>query len=218
MLTRVGEVTFQVPQVRSVDFYPSALTPERRATMTKSKEHKTKLLAVEAVAGHGDLMKALMKEALQEVLEGEMSEFLGAAPGQRTESRTGYRAAYHSGSLITRIGKLEMCVPRDRNGNSRPPCSTARRGARERWWGRAGQHSASRPRLRSRRYGWTGAARTTLLARHGACLLQCRAYHNTIRVAGNTYEFTMTVFSTAFISLSSTVQPLMSARGLKTQR
>ena len=84
--------------------------------MTKSKEHKTKLLAVEAVAGHGDLMKALMKEALQAVLEGEMSEFLGAAPGQRTESRTGYRAAYYSGSLITRIGKLEMCVPRDRNG------------------------------------------------------------------------------------------------------
>jgi hypothetical protein len=35
---------------------------------------------VEAVAGDRDLMKALMKEALQEVLEGEMSEFLGAAP------------------------------------------------------------------------------------------------------------------------------------------
>jgi putative transposase len=84
--------------------------------MTKSKEHKTKLSAVEAVAGDRDRIKALMKEALQEVLEGEMSEFLGAAPGQRTERRTGYRAAYYSGSLITQIGKLAMRVPRDRNG------------------------------------------------------------------------------------------------------
>jgi transposase-like protein len=78
--------------------------------MTARKKHKTRLLAVEAVAGHGDLMKALMKEALQEVLEGETSEFLGAAPGQRTESRTGYC------SLISRIGKLVMRVSRERNG------------------------------------------------------------------------------------------------------
>ncbi|MGC9129210.1 MAG: IS256 family transposase, partial [Acidithiobacillus sp.] len=83
--------------------------------MTTSK-HKTKMLAVEAVANDRDLMKALMKEALQEVLEGEMTEFLGAAPGERTQSRNGYRAGYYSRSLITRIGKLELRVPRDRNG------------------------------------------------------------------------------------------------------
>ena len=47
--------------------------------MTTSKR-STKLSAVEAVAGDRDLMKALMKEALQEVLEGEMTEFLGAEP------------------------------------------------------------------------------------------------------------------------------------------
>jgi hypothetical protein len=38
--------------------------------MTTRKKHKAKLLAVEAVAGDHDLMKALMKEALQEMLEG----------------------------------------------------------------------------------------------------------------------------------------------------
>ena len=41
--------------------------------MTTSKRN-TKRAAVEAVAGDRDLMK----EALQEVLEGEMTEFLGA--------------------------------------------------------------------------------------------------------------------------------------------
>jgi transposase-like protein len=49
-------------------------------------------------------------------LEGEMTECLGAAPGERTEGRTGERAGDYSRSLITRIGKLELRVPRDRKG------------------------------------------------------------------------------------------------------
>ena len=83
--------------------------------MTK-KERNTKLSAAEAVAGDRDLIKALLKEALQEVLEGEMTEYLGAAAGERTESRMGYRAGYYGRSLVTRIGKLELRVPRERGG------------------------------------------------------------------------------------------------------
>jgi transposase-like protein len=71
---------------------------------------------VEVVAGDRDLMKALMKEALQEVLEGEMTEFLGAAPSERTDGRQGYRAGYYGRNLVTRIGKLELRIPRDRSG------------------------------------------------------------------------------------------------------
>lgn len=78
---------------------------------------KTKKVAVEAlVAKDGDVMKALMKEALQEVLDAEMTALLGASPGERTDERTGYRAGYYSRGLITRIGKLELRVPRDRHG------------------------------------------------------------------------------------------------------
>jgi transposase-like protein len=74
------------------------------------------LSAKEVVAEDRDLMKALMKEALQEVLEAEMTELLGAGPGERTEGRQGYRAGYYSRGLVTRIGKLELRVPRDRHG------------------------------------------------------------------------------------------------------
>lgn len=81
-----------------------------------TRKRNTKLSAVEAVTGDRDLMKALMKEALQEVLEGEMTEFLGATPGERTEGRNGYRAGYYGRNLVTRIGKLELRVPRDRSG------------------------------------------------------------------------------------------------------
>jgi len=45
-----------------------------------------------------------------------MTEFLCAAAGERTDSRTGYRAGYYSRNWVTRIGKLELRVPRDRNG------------------------------------------------------------------------------------------------------
>lgn len=90
--------------------------PVERATMTTIKRNTKRPLVEALVAGDRDLMKLLMKEALQEVLEGEMSTFIGAAPSERTDSRQGYRAGYYSRSLVTRIGKLELRVPRDRGG------------------------------------------------------------------------------------------------------
>ena len=84
--------------------------------MTTSKSSTVSLSAKEWVSGDRDLMKTLMKEALQEVLEGEMTEFLGAAPSERSETRSGSRAGYYHRGLVTRIGKLELRVPRDRSG------------------------------------------------------------------------------------------------------
>src|ERR1051325_1487793 len=63
-----------------------------------------------------DLLKTLAEEALNQVLQAEMTEFLGAAPGARSDTRSGYRAGYYSRGLITRIGKIELRVPRDRSG------------------------------------------------------------------------------------------------------
>lgn len=51
-----------------------------------------KLKAGEAVAGDRDLMKALVKEAQQEILENGTAELLGAASGERREGRSGVRA------------------------------------------------------------------------------------------------------------------------------
>src|SRR5690348_8969452 len=54
--------------------------------------------------------------ALEEVLEAEMTEALGAEKGERTVGRLGYRSGYYGRTLITRIGKLELRVPQDRAG------------------------------------------------------------------------------------------------------
>ena len=45
-----------------------------------------------------------------------MTEALGAGSGERTAGRLGYRSGYYSRGLVTRIGKLELRVPRDREG------------------------------------------------------------------------------------------------------
>lgn len=68
------------------------------------------------VAQDRELLKALVKEALEQILQSEMTQFLGAGPGERTEGRAGYRAGYYGRGLITRVGKIELRVPRDRNG------------------------------------------------------------------------------------------------------
>src|SRR4029078_7109456 len=62
------------------------------------------------------LLKALVKEALDQLLQAEMTEFLGAAPGERSSERVGYRAGYYERGLITRVGKIELRGPRDRSG------------------------------------------------------------------------------------------------------
>ena len=81
-----------------------------------TRKRNAKQSAVEVVAGDRDLIKALMKEALLELQEGEMTDFLGAAPSERTDGRQGYRAGYYGRNLVTRIGKLELRIPRDRSG------------------------------------------------------------------------------------------------------
>jgi len=63
-----------------------------------------------------DLLKVMVKKAVQEVLEAEMTETTGAAKSERTEQRHGYRAGYYGRSLVTRVGKLEIRVPQDREG------------------------------------------------------------------------------------------------------
>jgi putative transposase len=53
---------------------------------------------------------------VQEVLEAEMDEALGATKGERTGERRGYRSGHYGRKLTTRVGTLELRVPQDRGG------------------------------------------------------------------------------------------------------
>lgn len=81
----------------------------------KAAERKAKELAAIAEQQE-DLLRVLIRRMLEEVMEAEMEEAVGAEKGQRTASRTGYRSGYYRRTLVTRVGRIELRVPQDREG------------------------------------------------------------------------------------------------------
>lgn len=81
----------------------------------KAAERKAKQLAAIAEQQE-DLLRVLIRRVLEEVMEAEMDEVVGAEKGQRTASRRGYRSGYYRRTLVTRVGKIELRVPQDREG------------------------------------------------------------------------------------------------------
>ncbi|MER8467814.1 IS256 family transposase, partial [Mesorhizobium sp. M1396] len=63
-----------------------------------------------------DGFRQALQTVVQEVLEAEMTEAIGAEKGERTAERTSYRSGYYERKLVTRVGVLELRVPQDRAG------------------------------------------------------------------------------------------------------
>jgi putative transposase len=66
--------------------------------------------------GGEDFLRELVQRTVQQVLEAEMSSFLGAGSYERTGERRGWRNGYKPRTLKTRVGELELMVPKDRDG------------------------------------------------------------------------------------------------------
>src|SRR5207248_81044 len=108
----------------------------RMHTMTK-RQGKTGTIDVKAVlAEDEEFLRALVRTALQEVLEAEMTEAVGAEKGERTAGRQSYRSGYYGRTLITRVGKLELRVPQDRAGRFSTELFERYSARSERWWRR----------------------------------------------------------------------------------
>jgi putative transposase len=61
-------------------------------------------------------LRQIVERVLQEVLEAEMTEHVGAAPHERTDARKGHRNGHKPRTLKTRVGTLNLSVPQDREG------------------------------------------------------------------------------------------------------
>jgi putative transposase len=85
-------------------------TTTQKYLTPKLKEIKEQLTEKE------DYLRPLVGLVVQELLEAEMNEALGAQKGERTEGRMGYRSGYYVRNLVTRVGRLELRVPQDRQG------------------------------------------------------------------------------------------------------
>ena len=62
-----------------------------------------------------DGVARLLERVLNQVLEAQVSEQLKAEPYERTEDRQGYRNGHRERTLKTRVGTLELHVPRVRS-------------------------------------------------------------------------------------------------------
>lgn len=87
--------------------------------MTRKKNTSKQLNLKEIFAEQEDLLRTLIQQVVQQVLEAEMDEAVGAHKSERTPDRLGYRSGYYSRTLMTRVGKLELRVPQDRQGRFR---------------------------------------------------------------------------------------------------
>src|SRR5262245_27062702 len=84
--------------------------------MTRKNSNRTTSEIKAMVAEDGDFLRPIVRTVIEEFLEAEMTEAIGAEKGERVEGRVSYRSGYYARSLITRVGKLELRVPQDRNG------------------------------------------------------------------------------------------------------
>ncbi len=69
-----------------------------------------------ARVGEEDFLRGLVERVVQQVLEAEMTSFLGAGSYERNAERRGWRSGFKPRVLKTRVGKLELLVPKDREG------------------------------------------------------------------------------------------------------
>ena len=60
--------------------------------------------------------EVLMEELFNQLLQADMTEHLGADPGEKTKKRRGYRNDSYKRKLALRVDTLELEVPRDREG------------------------------------------------------------------------------------------------------
>jgi putative transposase len=85
-------------------------------TMAKRHRRLDEELVQGALLDDPQFLGQIVEVVLQQLLEAEITEHLGAAPYQRTESRKGHRNGYKSRKLKSRVGTLELLVPQDREG------------------------------------------------------------------------------------------------------
>jgi len=84
--------------------------------MTKDHRRVDVESVQEVLLDDPSFLREIVERVLQEMLEAQMTQHIGAAPYERTERRTGQRNGHKPRMLRTRVGTLNLLVPQDREG------------------------------------------------------------------------------------------------------
>lgn len=66
-----------------------------------------------------EFLREIIGRFLQNVINEEFGKKIGAEHYQRSKERQGYRNGYYPRQIKTRVGSIELIIPRDREGNFR---------------------------------------------------------------------------------------------------
>ena len=72
-------------------------------------------------ADDGDFLRAVAEAVLQLLMETDVGSVIGAGRHERSEARLNYRNGYRGRSLDTRLGPLQLRIPKLRQGSYFPP-------------------------------------------------------------------------------------------------
>ena len=72
-------------------------------------------------SGDGDFLRAVAEAVLQILMEADVEGLIGAGRHERSAERLNYRNGYRERSLDTRLGSLQLRIPKLRQGSYFPP-------------------------------------------------------------------------------------------------
>jgi putative transposase len=84
--------------------------------MTEDHRRTDAQMVQEVLLDDTGFLAEVVQRVLQELLEVEMTEHVGAAPYERAAGRKGHRNGHKPRALRTRVGTLNLLVPQDREG------------------------------------------------------------------------------------------------------
>src|SRR6188472_4514159 len=106
--------------------------------------------------GEGDFLRSVAEAVLQLLMETDIEGLIGAGRYERNGERTTWRNGFRERSLDTRLGSLQLRIPKLRQGSYFPPFLEARKGSEKALVAVAGPASAAHSSHRPRRCGlWT---------------------------------------------------------------
>src|SRR5262245_45845112 len=109
-------------------------TPSRpRTPMT---DDRMALVGLLQKSGDGDFLRSVAEAVLQILMEADVEGLIGAGRHERTGDRLNYRNGYRERSLDTRLGSLQLRIPKLRQGSYFPPFLEPRKTAEKARWSR----------------------------------------------------------------------------------
>ncbi|BDA82927.1 hypothetical protein Sa4125_04690 [Aureimonas sp. SA4125] len=84
-------------------------------------EDRLPLAELFAKAGDGDFLRTIAESVMQLLMEVDVEGMIGAGRHERTQERATYRNGYRDRSLDTRLGSLQLRIPKLRQGSYFPP-------------------------------------------------------------------------------------------------